>query len=774
MRILPLLLLSAAGPGLYAQDTTGQAGTSHDLDRYRPAIPGELDGLRYPEVAPPTGLALDPTPVYADRASEGPGAPISVDLRTGVETLHPMPTGPYAPFGYVTGRQVGEEVRESLGRSFNQLSSISSTAFPWSAHVRMYFDQSGLTYVCSGTMIDPQNFITAGHCVHEGAGGAWSTNVVAYPAWDGDADAYGSANGVNMVTWSNWTGSSSWDGDQAIVTVDRPVGFLTGWFGYGYNDSDSWWSSTTFNTTGYPGGSSWPGAPDQQYYGYGSWDQVDTYTVEADCPPWTYWFGGMSGGGVYWIDTSGGSTQRYVEANNSYGWGKASNITSRFGVCRMTSGKFDYYLNTFIPNSYPSTQEDLEPLDVNADMGGATIMAGTQLASMDYLVANSSLFDPASQSWPVDTYLSTNDNISTFDTLIQSHTFTWDFAPKSTVRVTYSTPPTIPSTTSAGTYWLGVILDITDADVGNNDSDGWDAVEISVVDPPPYWPNLPTSFLGVNGNRTIDFDTAAGTLQSWMAANALAGDHLSSDPEAWCNIGQQGACATTTSGAYCLEMGLDPASTNYHEVANGFILGLDGAGDGDLFLDYQGINHGEEASTDDGVWISADGVSWTALQSGWAGVGSAWGETAGIAMSGSGVSTNGDFYLMFAQQDNFPYGYLDGIGIDDIVVDSYERQLSITPVTAGLPLTISVSNCTPGSAVYVAWSAAGGGPTGTAWGTAYLTAPWVTLPTFVPDASGFDSLTQNANAGTTGIQIWLHGLELPAGEFLNPLAIVIG
>jgi hypothetical protein len=769
----PLLIVSAVLVGMpaLAQDPTGQVATSHDLDQFVPGSQASEGPLRY-EIAPRPAFAQPATPEFSDRPHTGPVMAVSKDLVTGLETYHPMPVGPFAPSGRVTGRQIGEEVRESVSRSMNQLSAVSSQAFPWSTHVRMWFnDSTGSGFVCSGTMIDAKHYLSAGHCVHEGSGGAFMTNIVASPAWDGDDDAFGSANGVNVVTWSSWSASGSYDGDQAVVRLDRPFGFLTGWLGYAYNDSNSWWGSTTFHDTGYPGGTSWPGAPNQLYYGFGTWDQVGTYVVEADCPPWTFWFGGMSGGGVYWID--GASGNRYASGDNSHGWGKASNITTRAGICRMTSGKFDYYQNTYIPAGYGSGQEDLVPLDVNADMGGASVISGQPLAAMDYLVANSSLFNPASMSVPVDTYLSTNDNISTADTLIQSHSFTWDFAAKSSVRVTYGTPPTIPVGTSAGTYWVGVILDVVDADTANNDTDGWDAAEISVVDPPPYWPNLPGSFRAVSGGVNIHFDLAAGNVQSWMGVNALAGDHLSSDPEAWCNIGQMGACASTQSGAYCLEMGLDPASSNYHDVANGLILGIDGAGEGDLAMSFHAINHGEESHADDGVFVSADGVNFTQVVNGWSGFTSAWSQSGSIDISNAGVNTDGDFYVLFGQSDNFPYGYLDGVGVDDIEIGPAGRTLEFSPVTAGQQFTATVSNCTPGSTVYIAWSARGGGPTTTQWGIAYLTPPYNTLSPLTPNASGTASLTATAGANASGVHIWAHALELPAGEFTNPVDFVI-
>jgi hypothetical protein len=41
----------------------------------------------------------------------------------------------------------------------------------------------------------------------------------------------------------------------------------------------------------------------------------------------------------------------------------------------------------------------------------------------------------------------------------------------------------IPVNTMSGKYWIGVILDIADHDTANNDSDGQDAAEITVVPP---------------------------------------------------------------------------------------------------------------------------------------------------------------------------------------------------------------------------------------------------------------------------------------------------
>ena len=76
--------------------------------------------------------------------------------------------------------------------------------------------------------------------------------------------------------------------------------------------------------------------------------------------------------------------------------------------------------------------------------------------------------------------LSTNDNISSSDTLLSTQNYTWDFNAVSSVWVNM-VQVTIPSNTPAGDYWIGVKYDsATDGDSTNNETDGWDAAAIHV------------------------------------------------------------------------------------------------------------------------------------------------------------------------------------------------------------------------------------------------------------------------------------------------------
>ena len=344
-------------------------------------------------------------------------------------------------------------------------------------------------YMGSATLIDMKCAITAGHCVHGGKGSTWARNVVVNPRWDGDANQYGNANGVRLLTWTAWANNSDFNHDMGAIQLDRPVGYLTGWLGYGYNTNNNYYRTTTFNVAGYPG-RYYSGSPNALYYGYGTFDNVYTYRLYAKTN-WPYRIGGMSGSGFYVI-TSSGRIVHGVMSTASYPWNPGRTI----GVTRMTSSKFSYIKNSFIPGAYSKTKIDLVPLEVRCSPTSG-IRPGYPLSSMSYKVVNASLYNPGTARYYVDVYLSTNDNISKADRKIQRHSFTWNFGAKAGVRVNVSSPPYIPSNTTAGYYWIGVIIDVNDADTSNNDSDGWDAQKIKVL--PPY-PVAPYGFGTKEGN----------------------------------------------------------------------------------------------------------------------------------------------------------------------------------------------------------------------------------------------------------------------------------
>ncbi len=309
----------------------------------------------------------------------------------------------------------------------------------------------------------------------------------------------------------------------------------------------------------------------------------------------------------------------------------------------------------------------------------------------------------------------------------------------------------------------------------------WELDDVVVNDtgpppPPPDWINLPTSFVRAAG-YSEDFEAHAGALPPHMAVNEL--DSASGQPHnlAWCNIGQRGLPLSANSGSCCLEMGLDPGATaSQHLVRNALVIGVNGAAAADLMLEFMAVNHGEEWQTWDGVFVSDDGLTWHQAYLGWGFLPAWFLQVQAGDLAAAGADTQGDFYLLFSQEDDYAYGYLDGLGVDDIQITTTGptgAYLAMTDLVAGSVATLTVDYATPGGLVRCGYSVAGGGPVATPYGDLLLSPPYVELPVLTADASGHAALPLPVPPAAAGMSIWLHALDLGALAYTNGLALVV-
>jgi V8-like Glu-specific endopeptidase len=480
MQVRAIATLCVIPAGAFAQDDQDNARVNAALvsNEVVASTPAEEGALRFdariehPELYRP--LVLPDAGPNVGQRRERSEAVFTYDVATGVETMTTLPDDPFRGQGWIAGRTLGDEVDEGMDSDFGTFSKQNGTTSPWSTQCRLFFNQGGGSYICSGTLIDAKYVITVGHCVHQGQGGTWSTNMVVAPRWDGDSNAFGLANGIALAASAGWKSSSNFNDDMGWIRLDRPVGFLTGWLGSFYDSDNNFWNSTTFHLAGFAGtqSSTFPDAPNALYYAFGSWTNVGTYQVTTKYPT-SADFGGLSGAGVYYKSSAG---NRYVGAAHSHSTDLVFWIDRT--ATRNTQGKFEFFHNTFKPAGYSSSKVDYVPLKVRT--GNTTIARGTSFTSFTYKVGNSSLFNPASATVAVDVYLSKNDNISEADTRIQQHTFTNNFGVQTSVNVT-APPVTVPATTATGTWYTGVIVTSADNDASNNDTDGWDAQKIKVT-----------------------------------------------------------------------------------------------------------------------------------------------------------------------------------------------------------------------------------------------------------------------------------------------------
>lgn len=358
---------------------------------------------------------------------------------------------------------------EPLGGTsdMNSLSEVTdTTTYPARTNVKLWLTFNGVGYEGSGTLIDSYHVLTAGHCVYDSSLGGLVDSVEVIPGYDDGYEPFGASNGVSVLTWDAWRNDTNWRYDVAVIRLDKPIGAVTGWLGYGYSSSCSSYKSKTHHNFSYPGEGGYDGL--SMYYRYGDFDSCPNSDESRHLDE--SW-GGQSGSGYYRINSSTGN--RYVYSVLSHGHGD-----SKTDGIRLTNGKFESvqaWINAYRPDTF-----DLLPTDLNLERTSGD--QGDSLGSFDFLIHNygDTTFD---DNIAYSIRISTNSTITTSD-LLYSYVVEYgsgtEIQARDSIRRVHASDIIIPSTLSAGTYYLGVILDVPDANSGNNDSSGVEAVRFTV------------------------------------------------------------------------------------------------------------------------------------------------------------------------------------------------------------------------------------------------------------------------------------------------------
>jgi hypothetical protein len=459
-----------------------------------------------PEMPMPEPVAPGVTPL-----NDGPSGVTFHDAITG-ETYE-IEAGP-------TPRAIGAESQEGeypgfnnmiddtieSSRSFGNMSLAGSLdSWPRSGNVKLimrFTDVNGITrwFACSGSMQDPGVVLSAAHCVYARTPNGivindWADQVYVYPAWDGnsnngpfgfpDSDEviqnYGAAYGTTFIAGSNYVNNGDFDSDCGLIRLtrggSRNIGALTGYFAWAWGGSCATIQSRTYNNFSYPAENCpLPGLHNgrDMYFWSGSIDdcpgnQLHLDTGGGNCYD-TVW-GGMSGSGMY-----------YIADGNRYTHAVCSNSN------RTTSGNYarlwESFVNSMVDfeNNTRGTSLDIEPLRFRARASTSVLQGQPMSDSCDVTMVNATNFNPGSDTYTLRVYLSTNNNISSGDTLLATWNYTVDF--QAMQNFNFVVPaPIIPLDTPPGTYWIGVELDSgTDSWSSNNDTDTWDAQQITVLE----------------------------------------------------------------------------------------------------------------------------------------------------------------------------------------------------------------------------------------------------------------------------------------------------
>lgn len=119
--------------------------------------------------------------------------------------------------------------------------------FPYSTCGKLFFTQGGQGFAGSAAVISRNVILTAGHCVHSGPGGSWSTNVVFYPSYPLAPALHFTYN--FLAAWTAWTSNGNRAFDYGMIWVDANPGDAVGWLGLLWNASTS---GRTWDAVGYP------------------------------------------------------------------------------------------------------------------------------------------------------------------------------------------------------------------------------------------------------------------------------------------------------------------------------------------------------------------------------------------------------------------------------------------------------------------------------------------------------------------------------------------
>jgi len=365
-----------------------------------------------------------------------------------------------------------ENLSSDTSRSFYPLDLINDpNAYPW----RMTVKFNGV----SGVLIDPYHVLTAGHCVvqNQSFGG-----VKIYPSYAQQDVPYGFALPEYVYLLSNYQITTA--SDIAIIKLDRPVGALTGWYGYGYNNSNSFFTGNKFFNPSYPSSGLYNG--ELMYNSKGVLDYITSdylYSFRTGIP-------GMSGSSVFSF-VSGSPV--------SYGILVSSGI--KFN--KINAGKYDA-VTKILTNNTPA---DFDLIPLKTGVYPWQIKSGTNIDSVEFYVLNYSETSYTANSASANIYISQDSVINSGDLLLQSIPLNNNISAKGTAKIKAAGINTAGM--NPGSYWVGVIL-TGDNNTLNNSTSYRDARRINI--------------------DTGTYVRISGTINSTQSGNGISGIRLQGLP----------------------------------------------------------------------------------------------------------------------------------------------------------------------------------------------------------------------------------------------------
>jgi hypothetical protein len=253
---------------------------------------------------------------------------------------------------------------------------------------------------------------------------------------------------------------------MALVTIDRPLGAIIGWMGYGYHTEDNYYRDNAFYVTTLEINENnkftfhkHNAHPDMIY------DKGIYFTPHSDL---------VSGAPLYNTNaTTHGIISHWATV-------KVNGDTTIYdGATRITSTKYNA-IASILAADRPNVP-DIVPLHLSVEPG--IINASDSFNEFIFFLHN---YSEAAYSGEVgiDIYLSTDNIIDTSDIKLKSYN-TGPVSMNSLYSAHYKpeNKPTLPNDLSPGLYYLGAIINTTDANVENNTTPPSECAAVIVLNP---------------------------------------------------------------------------------------------------------------------------------------------------------------------------------------------------------------------------------------------------------------------------------------------------
>lgn len=313
--------------------------------------------------------------------------------------------------------------------------------FPWRTFTKLKITfPDGYTSGCSGAIIDDFHVLTVGHCVYSLGHGGYG-DIKVFPGLDRDYMPFSYANSTFIRTYTQWTTNRDPDHDWALITLDRNIGFYTGWMGIKTAPKESELYKNALNVSGYPNDRLDNTLWNSFETGHSANEFQHYYTMDT--------YGGESGAPV-WQSENG---EQYILSIHAFGnTADTPDITN--GGTRINQEKYDRLSQWLANDQAPIDKSDLiDDGDRYSNYSPNTITAGETLSVYNDI---RNIGTEESGDFYISYFASTDTTI-TEDDYYLGKKLVPSISPFAKTTIKWSN--SLPHNISGGEYYIGWIID---------------------------------------------------------------------------------------------------------------------------------------------------------------------------------------------------------------------------------------------------------------------------------------------------------------------------